>query len=233
MDTDKGFSPVYIAGTDWYVAMGFVYDYGGSIAKQVSSGGRARSRRRRRSPGSPRTRTSSLASSRASKTTDETQPNPYDVYAQGKVGSMIGPGWFTCCVGKKYKETTGAVRDAGPHGGPADARLPRWLDPRGPCRRGQGARRRLDQGLHEHASMTALARDRQHPEHDEPARQRASTSGRRRGAGSSRRRRTGSTSRTATSSATCSPRSSPEISPSSRRPSRRATTSRRCSTPTS
>ena len=26
----KGFSPVYIAGTDWYVAMGFVYDYGGT-----------------------------------------------------------------------------------------------------------------------------------------------------------------------------------------------------------
>src|SRR5258708_2522020 len=25
----KGFSPVYIAGTDWYVAMGFVFDYGG------------------------------------------------------------------------------------------------------------------------------------------------------------------------------------------------------------
>ena len=32
----KGFSPVYIAGTDWYVAMGFVYDYGGKIATQVS-----------------------------------------------------------------------------------------------------------------------------------------------------------------------------------------------------
>jgi len=32
----KGFSPVYIAGTDWYVAMGFVFDYGGGIATQVS-----------------------------------------------------------------------------------------------------------------------------------------------------------------------------------------------------
>ena len=35
-NSKKGFSPVYIAGTDWYVAMGFVYDYGGSIAQQVS-----------------------------------------------------------------------------------------------------------------------------------------------------------------------------------------------------
>ena len=28
----KSFSPVYIAGTDWYVAMSFVADYGGKIA---------------------------------------------------------------------------------------------------------------------------------------------------------------------------------------------------------
>src|ERR671933_1509047 len=28
----RGFSPVYIAGTDWYFAMSFVYDYGGQIA---------------------------------------------------------------------------------------------------------------------------------------------------------------------------------------------------------
>ena len=33
---DRRFSPVYIAGTDWYFAMGFVYDNGGSIARQVS-----------------------------------------------------------------------------------------------------------------------------------------------------------------------------------------------------
>ena len=29
---DKTFSPVYIAGKDWYSALGFVYDYGGKIA---------------------------------------------------------------------------------------------------------------------------------------------------------------------------------------------------------
>ena len=29
---EKTFSPVYIAGTDWYVAMSFVYDHGGKIA---------------------------------------------------------------------------------------------------------------------------------------------------------------------------------------------------------
>ena len=31
--TTRGFSPVYVAGTDWYVAMGFVYDHGGAIAQ--------------------------------------------------------------------------------------------------------------------------------------------------------------------------------------------------------
>src|SRR6185437_1660939 len=29
----KSFSPVYTAGTDWYFAMSFVYDFGGSIAR--------------------------------------------------------------------------------------------------------------------------------------------------------------------------------------------------------
>ena len=41
---------------------------------------------------------------------------------------MVGPGWFSCCVGDKYKAVDGAVRDAEPHEGPADAGLPRRLD---------------------------------------------------------------------------------------------------------
>ena len=48
-----------------------------------------------------------LATSRAGKTSDETHPNPYDVYAQGQAGSMLGPAWFSCCVGKQFTETTG------------------------------------------------------------------------------------------------------------------------------
>jgi N,N'-diacetylchitobiose transport system substrate-binding protein len=43
--------------------------------------------------------------SRASKTTIETRPNPYDVYAQGNAASMIGPAWFNCCVGR-FKSAT-------------------------------------------------------------------------------------------------------------------------------
>ena len=107
MDKDKGFSPVYVAGTDWYVAMGFVYDFGGSIAKQVGKRWSGQLASPASVAGLTAYKNFFLAASRASKTTDETHPNPYDVYAQGKVASMIGPGWFTCCVGKKYTKTTG------------------------------------------------------------------------------------------------------------------------------
>jgi N,N'-diacetylchitobiose transport system substrate-binding protein len=95
----KSFSPVYIAGTDWYVAMSFVADYGGKIAmtrkgkwvgtldKPAALAGLAAYKR------------FFDAASRAQKTTDEAHPQPYDVIAQGNAASTYGPGWFTCCVG--------------------------------------------------------------------------------------------------------------------------------------
>jgi N,N'-diacetylchitobiose transport system substrate-binding protein len=101
----KAFSPVYIAGTDWYVAMSFVYDHGGKIAitrkgkwvgqldKPAALAGLAAYKR------------FFDASSRASKTTDESHPNPWDVYAQGNAASMYGAAWFSCCVGD-YKNRT-------------------------------------------------------------------------------------------------------------------------------
>ncbi len=94
----KGFSPVYIAGTDWYFAMSFVFDYGGGIAQQVSGKWKGLLASPRSIAGLTAYRNFFLAASRASKTTDETHPNPYDVYAQGQAASMIGPSWFSCCV---------------------------------------------------------------------------------------------------------------------------------------
>ncbi len=102
----KGFSPVYIAGTDWYVAMGFVFDYGGGIAQQVSGKWKGLLSSPKSLAGLAAYKSFYLATSRASKTTDETHPNPYDVYAQGEAASMIGPSWFSCCVGKKYTGAT-------------------------------------------------------------------------------------------------------------------------------
>jgi N,N'-diacetylchitobiose transport system substrate-binding protein len=102
----KGFSPVYIAGTDWYIAMSFVYDYGGRIAmtskgKWIGTLDRPQAR-----AGLAAFKRFFNASSRASKTTDESHPQPYDVYAQGQAASIVGPGWFSCCVGD-HKSRTG------------------------------------------------------------------------------------------------------------------------------
>jgi N,N'-diacetylchitobiose transport system substrate-binding protein len=102
----KGFSPVYIAGTDWYVAMGFVFDYGGGIATQVSGKWKGLLNSPKSIAGLTAYKNFFLATSRASKTTDETHPNPYDVYAQGQAASIVGPSWFSCCVGKQYTADT-------------------------------------------------------------------------------------------------------------------------------
>jgi N,N'-diacetylchitobiose transport system substrate-binding protein len=102
----KGFSPVYIAGTDWYFAMGFVFDYGGGIAAQISGKWKGLLTTPKSIAGLTAYKNFFATASRASKTTDESHPNPYDVYAQGQAASMIGPSWYTCCVGAKYKGST-------------------------------------------------------------------------------------------------------------------------------
>src|SRR5438874_2436931 len=90
----KGFSPVYIAGTDWYFAMGFVFDYGGGIATQVSGKWKGILASPKSIAGLTAYKNFFAKVSRASKTTDEQHPNPYTVYAQGQAASMIGPTWY-------------------------------------------------------------------------------------------------------------------------------------------
>src|SRR5580765_6194580 len=102
----KNFSPVYIAGTDWYVAMGFVYDYGGRIAAQKRGQWVGTLDSPAALKGLAAYKAFFQAASPASKTTIETRPNPYDVYAQGNAASMIGPSWFSCCVGDSHKAAT-------------------------------------------------------------------------------------------------------------------------------
>jgi len=102
----KGFSPIYTAGTDWYVAMSFVYDYGGKIATTYKGKWIGTLNRKAAVQGLQAYKTFFLQTSQASKSGDEAHPNPYDVYAQGNAGAMIGPSWFSCCVGK-FKTATG------------------------------------------------------------------------------------------------------------------------------
>jgi N,N'-diacetylchitobiose transport system substrate-binding protein len=103
---EKGFSPVYIAGTDWYVAMSFVHDFGGKIAQRVSGKWKGTLTSPRAIAGLTAFKNFYLAASRASKTTDESRPQPYDVYKQGQAASIVGPAWFSCCVGDEYKNAT-------------------------------------------------------------------------------------------------------------------------------
>jgi len=90
---DSGYSAVYFPGKYWYYAMSFVYDYGGKIA--VRSGSKWKG-----TLNSPRAlaalnKVASIAKSlsRASKTTDEANPQQALVFSKGKVGSFVGNGW--------------------------------------------------------------------------------------------------------------------------------------------
>ena len=95
----KTFSPVYIAGTDWYVAMSFVYDYGGKIATTRKGKWVGTLDRPAALAGLAAYKRFFEASSRAPAGSNESAPQPYDVMAHGNAASTYGPGWFTCCVG--------------------------------------------------------------------------------------------------------------------------------------
>jgi N,N'-diacetylchitobiose transport system substrate-binding protein len=89
----KGFSAFYQPGKNWYVAMSFVADYGGSIA--VRKGGRWKGTLN--SPNAVRALTvyknMVRLLSRASKTTDEAHPFPSIPFAKGRLAAFIGNGW--------------------------------------------------------------------------------------------------------------------------------------------
>jgi N,N'-diacetylchitobiose transport system substrate-binding protein len=102
----KGFSPVYVAGTDWYFAMSFVYDYGGSIARTHAGKWIGNLNSKASIAGLTAWKNFFKGASKAPATSDESKPAPYDVYSQGGAASIIGPGWYSCCVGTKFKSTT-------------------------------------------------------------------------------------------------------------------------------
>jgi N,N'-diacetylchitobiose transport system substrate-binding protein len=99
----KGFSPVYIAGPDWYTAMNFVYDFGGAIARTSKGKWVGTLNSPKSLAGLNAWKNFWTVASRASKTQDEAHPFPYTVYAQGLVGAMPGASWVTCCIGKFAK----------------------------------------------------------------------------------------------------------------------------------
>ncbi|HEY7017671.1 MAG TPA: extracellular solute-binding protein [Gaiellaceae bacterium] len=105
-NSKKGFSPVYIAGTDWYFAMSFVYDFGGQIATLKHGKWVGSLESKKAKAGLAAYKRFFDAASRGSKTGTENRPFPYDVYSRGQAASIVGPAWFSCCVGKKYTKAT-------------------------------------------------------------------------------------------------------------------------------
>ena len=90
---DKSFSAFYVAGKDWYSALAFVYDYGGQIATSAGGKWTGTLDTPRAIAGLNAFKSTFLALSRASKTTDEANPFPTVPFSQGHAASFIGPGW--------------------------------------------------------------------------------------------------------------------------------------------
>ena len=86
--------------------MSFVYDFGGQIAALKHGKWVGQLESKKAKAGLAAYKRFFNAASRASKTGTENRPHPYDVYSQGKAASIVGPAWFSCCVGKKYTKAT-------------------------------------------------------------------------------------------------------------------------------
>ncbi len=91
--SDSAFSALYIAGQDWYSALGFVYDYGGQIATSTNGKWQGSLNQPRAIAGLNAFKNTFLTLSRASKSTDEANPFPTTPFAQGHAASFVGPGW--------------------------------------------------------------------------------------------------------------------------------------------
>ena len=104
----KGFSAMYMAGTDWYSALDWVFDYGGTIATTHAHKwvGALNSKQSIAGLTAYKNFFSAVAPKSAA-TLDEANPAPYTVFSQGLAGAILGPAWFSCCTGTKYKAVTG------------------------------------------------------------------------------------------------------------------------------
>ena len=103
----KGFSPLYVGGEDWYTALSFVFDYGGSIAKMKRGTWVGTLDAKSSIKGLTAFRNFFHATqSKSTATLDGTSPFPYEVFSQGLTSANYGPAWYSCCTGKKYKDVT-------------------------------------------------------------------------------------------------------------------------------
>ena len=103
----KGFSPLYVGGEDWYTALSFVYDYGGSIARTHAGKWIGNLDSKRSIAGLTAFKAFFAATqSKSTATLDGSNPYPYTVFSQGLTAANYGPAWYSCCTGAKYKSVT-------------------------------------------------------------------------------------------------------------------------------
>jgi N,N'-diacetylchitobiose transport system substrate-binding protein len=108
MSHTKGFTPFYMAGTDWYSALSFVYDYGGSIATFSHGKWHGTLASKKSIAGLTAYKRFFHASSpKSASLLNEANPAPYTVFSENRTSAIFGPGWFSCCTGKKYTKVTG------------------------------------------------------------------------------------------------------------------------------
>ncbi|HEX5174195.1 MAG TPA: extracellular solute-binding protein [Gaiellaceae bacterium] len=107
----KGFSPLYVGGEDWYSALSFVFDSGGSIAKKSHGEWVGTLDSKKSIAGLKRFKAFFKATqSKSTATLDGSNPFPYTVFSQGRTAANYGPAWYTCCTtakgGKDYTKVT-------------------------------------------------------------------------------------------------------------------------------
>jgi N,N'-diacetylchitobiose transport system substrate-binding protein len=104
----KGFAPMYVGGEDWFTALGWVFDYGGSIAHKSHGKWVGTLASKKSLRGLKRFKAFFRATQpRSSARLDGTNPFPYTVFSQGRTAANYGPAWYTCCTGKKYAKVVG------------------------------------------------------------------------------------------------------------------------------
>jgi N,N'-diacetylchitobiose transport system substrate-binding protein len=104
---NKGFSPLYVGGEDWYTALSFVFDYGGSIAKYENGKWVGTLDSKNSIKGLTAFQQFFHATqSKSTATLDGTSPYAYTVFSEDKTAANYGPAWFSCCTGKQYAKVT-------------------------------------------------------------------------------------------------------------------------------
>jgi N,N'-diacetylchitobiose transport system substrate-binding protein len=102
--SDRRFSAFYVPGQNWHFGLAYVYDYGGAIARFRNGQWQGTLTSPQAIRGLTQLKQHVVGLSRASKTTDEANPQQSLVFAQNHVAAFPGLGWE---VGYAQNEDTG------------------------------------------------------------------------------------------------------------------------------